>query len=139
MKTLEDAIFNLFGSTSALATAIVGGLWKDEAPKRIGYPFMVFEILAAPLDQGFGWKRYTATVAFTLAGANRDDQEANMKIFTDTFDGVTLTVVGGNNFDTIRLDEPMAMKATDSDGTEIKDQDNKQVYQIVTHYQFSVA
>lgn len=140
MKTLEDAIFALFANTSAITAAITGGLWKDEAEKRTEYPYMVFDVLAAPLDQGFGgWKRYTATVAFTLFGAGRQDQEDNIKLFTDTFDNVTLTIASGNNFDTIRLDEPLCEKARESDGTAIKDKQNTQVYQIITHYQFSVA
>jgi hypothetical protein len=103
IKQIADGITSKF-TGSALATAIGGRLYRDEAMQGVAFPFCVFHIIDSQNVDTFSekgeyyriqfniWHKYTTTM--TNAKASLDTLESNLR---SLYDWATLTISGWTN------------------------------------------
>lgn len=137
MHPLTQAIKTKFTAAGLLST-VTGGLFLERARNNPTRPFLVINVITAPLIDSYGHSTsYDATIQFSLHATGADAGMIAMKVVTDVYDDTILSLSTGTNIGVYRLDEPMPMQEQ-SDKHLVEDPSLVEEWQIITQYVYSV-
>jgi len=110
-----------------LKTAIVGGIHEGFAPEKVRYPFMVYNLVAAPYAGLWGSRLIVALVDLMVFAENGVDASNVDQLILNAFDGTQLSVDGQTTLICRRVADIPGGPDTDSEG--------KKIYQIGGSYE----
>jgi hypothetical protein len=114
-------------ANAPLKAAIPGGIHEGFAPEKVRYPFMVYNLLAAPYGDVWGHRLIVARVDISAFAENGVDASNVDQLILDAFDGSQFTVDGQTTLICRRTSDLPGGPDTDSEG--------KKIYQIGGTYE----
>jgi len=112
---------------ATLKAAIVGGIHEGFAPVKTRYPFMVYNLVAAPYGSLWGSRVIVALVDIWVYAENGVDASNVDQLILDAFDGSQFTVDG--------QDTLICRRVADLPGGPDVDSEGKKIYQIGGSYE----
>lgn len=138
MQALIEAIQSAFAANGTLTAAFPGGLWGDAAPEAVAMPYVVQRVLGAPVTSCYGTaKRLLVAVQFTAYGPGRDAMLGKAETLAAAFRDVTLTVAGGQNYDSRQTTDPVPVREG-RDASAADDPAQGDVYGVSVVFEFAV-
>jgi len=124
---IKRAIVRNARANAPLKAALVGGIHEGFAPAKTAYPFMVYDIVAAPYANLWG-SRVIVTLVDLVVFAEKGVDASNVdQLVLNAFDGAQLTVDGQTTLICRRVADIPGGPDTDSEG--------KRIYQIGGSYE----
>jgi len=110
-----------------LKAALVGGIHEGFAPEKVKYPFMVYNLIAAPYGDLWGSRVIVAMLDLIAFAENGVDANNVDQLILNAFDGSQITVDGQTTLICRRLADIPLGPDVDSEG--------KKIYQIGGMYE----
>ncbi len=114
-------------SDGPLKAAIVGGIHEGFAPEKVRYPFMVYNLVAAPYGSLWGSRVIVALVDMQIFAENGVDANNVDQLILNAFDGSQFTVDGQTTL--------ICRRVSDIPGGPDVDSEGKKIYQIGGSYE----
>jgi hypothetical protein len=114
-------------ANAPLKAAIVGGVHEGMAPAKIRYPFMVFNLVAAPYGSLWGSRMIVALLDLMVYAENGVDANNVDQLILDAFDGSQFDVDGQTTL--------ICRRVADIPGGPDIDSEGKKIYQIGGSYE----
>lgn len=109
IQALLTALKAKFDATPALTSAFTGGWHLEEAPESAAYPYLVIQVMTAPVDSKYGGVRQgDVSIMFSAVSTpEQTDAGTLAELACQTFDEFVPTLSGGPAcFNMIRRDAP---------------------------------
>lgn len=110
-----------------LKAVIVGGIHEGFAPAKVRYPFMVYNLVAAPYGSLWGSRVIVALIDMWAYAENGVDASNVDQLIADAFDGSQFNVDG--------QDTLICRRVTDLPGGPDIDSEGKKIYQTGGSYE----
>jgi hypothetical protein len=114
-------------SDALLKTALIGGIHERFAPEKVKYPFMVYDIVAAPYASLWGSRVIVTLVDLVVFAENGVDANNVDQLIFNVFDGAQITVDGQTTL--------ICRRVSDIPGGPDIDSEGKKIYQIGGSYE----
>lgn len=114
-------------SNGPLKAALIGGIHEGFAPEKVKYPFMAYNLVAAPYGNLWGSRVIVALVDIMAFAENGVDASNVDQLILDAFDGAQLTVDGQSTL--------ICRRVADLPGGPDVDSEGKKIYQIGGSYE----
>jgi hypothetical protein len=114
-------------ANAPLKAALVGGIHEGFAPAKILYPFMVYNLVAAPYGSLWGSRVIVALVDIWIYAENGVDANNVDQLALDAFDGSQFSVDGQTTL--------ICRRVADLPGGPDVDSEGKKIYQIGGSYE----
>ena len=114
-------------SSANLKAAIVGGIHEGFAPEKVPYPFMVYNVVAAPYASLWGSRVIVALVDLLSFAENGVDASNVDQLIADAFDGAQFDVDGQTTL--------ICRRVADIPGGPDADSEGKKIYQTGGSYE----
>jgi len=114
-------------SVVPLKAALVGGIHEGFAPAKTRYPFMAYNIVAAPYGSLWGSRVIVALVDIWVYAGNGVDANNVDQLISDAFDGSQFSVDGQTTL--------ICRRVADLPGGPDVDSEGKKIYQIGGSYE----
>jgi hypothetical protein len=114
-------------SDATLKAALIGGIHEGFAPEKVRYPFMVYNVVAAPYAGLWGSRVMVALVDIWVFAENGVDANNVDQLVLDAFDGSQFTVDGQTTL--------ICRRVADLPGGPDIDSEGKKIYQIGGAYE----
>src|SRR5580698_4432711 len=107
MQPLLEAISTKFDADSTLTAAFPGGLWGEAAPEGTALPYVIQNVIDAPVTCFYGSASQTEVqVKLSAYGIGRDATLQKAEVLTAVFKDATLTLSSGQNVDARQVSDP---------------------------------
>ena len=116
---VKRAIVQAMRASPALVAAISGGINEGLAPRKVRYPFIVYQLVAAPREHQFDGAQIHALFDISVFAENPVDANNVDALITAALDDKDLTVDGQTNMLCRRVAELPTGPDTDSEGRRI--------------------
>ena len=123
---IKRAIVQELRSSPALVAAIAGGIHEGVAPRKVKYPFIVYQMVAAPRDYQWDGFQYHAMFDVSTFAVNPVDANNIDALISGALDEAALTVDGQTTMLCRRISDLPTGPDVDSQG--------KRIYQVGGSY-----
>jgi hypothetical protein len=124
---IKRGIVRTVRSSGPLKAALVGGIHEKFAPGKIAYPFMVYDVVAAPYAPLWGSMVIVALVDMMVFALNGVDANNVDQLIFNVFDGTQINVDGQTTL--------ICRRVADLPGGPDVDSEGKKIYQIGGMYE----
>lgn len=138
MQPFLTALVAKFAATTGITSLVTGGLHQDKAMLGTEYPFMLFHVLSAPTDARFGHIPSAPHLIFILYGVSNTAVLTAMLAFTDAFDTWQGSLTAGEQFFTLRHNDPVPYRAPKSEVQLAGGADAESVFAAEVEYEFGI-
>ena len=114
-------------ANAPLKAALIGGIHEGFAPEKVRYPFMVYNVIAAPYGDLWGSRVIVAIVDMSAFAENGVDAGNVDQLICDAFDGSQFTVDGQSTL--------ICRRTSDLPGGPEIDSEGKRIYRIGGSYE----
>lgn len=123
---VKRAIVQALRASPSLTTAIAGGIHEGIAPRKVRYPFIVYQLVAAPYVYDWGNTMIQALFDVSVFAENPVDANNIDALIADALNEAVLSVDGQTNLLCRRIADLPTGPDIDSEG--------KRIYQIGGSY-----
>lgn len=119
---VKRAVVQALRASPSLTAAIRGGIHEGIAPRKVRYPFIVYQLVAAPYDYRWGAVMTKSMFDVMVFAENPVDANTIDALISDVLNEAALTVDGQDNLLCRRVADLPTGPDTDSEG--------KRIYQV---------
>lgn len=123
---IKRAVVQTLRASGALMAAIAGGIHEGVAPRKVRYPFIVYQMVAAPYDYTWGTMLLRVTVDVSTYATNPVDANNIDALIAGALNEAALNVDGQTSMLCRRVADLPTGPDVDSEG--------KRIYQVGGSY-----